>query len=366
MICVEVPLADRSYDVIVGRGASSDLASLVPPRATRAAIVTQDGIGIDVDPGIEHRVFTVDDGEQAKTLATVEALCRQWASWGLTRADVVIAVGGGVVTDTAGFAAAAYHRGIAVVHVSTTLLGMIDAAIGGKTGVNLPRGQEPGGRVLAAARSGVRPRSSRHASGAGAAVRASGSSPSTGSFREASAWSRSTWPNRSRSASGSRRPSSLRTSARAADGAILNYGHTLAHAIETIWRLRPAPRRGGGRRPRSTQLVPRAPARSHRRRPGGSAPAGSSTTTSSPTGFPAGSTTGSSSKCHGPRQEGRRGPHVRARRATRCRGGRRRRPRGGPRLARRRPVIDRTRHCHFTLSNHLDRLRPWRYDLQSE
>src|SRR4029450_5700234 len=61
--------------------------------------------------------------------------------WGLTRGDQVLAVGGGVVTDTAGFAAAVYHRGVGVVHVPTTLLGMVDAAIGGKTGVNLPQGK---------------------------------------------------------------------------------------------------------------------------------------------------------------------------------------------------------------------------------
>ena len=60
---------------------------------------------------------------------------------GLTRHDVVIAVGGGMVTDVAGFAAATWHRGVAVVHVATTLLGMVDAAIGGKTGVNLPEGK---------------------------------------------------------------------------------------------------------------------------------------------------------------------------------------------------------------------------------
>ena len=81
------------------------------------------------------------DGEEAKTLESVEQLCRQFARWGLTRADVVVAVGGGVVTDTAGFAAAVYHRGVAVVHVPTTLLGQVDAAIGGKTGVNLPEGK---------------------------------------------------------------------------------------------------------------------------------------------------------------------------------------------------------------------------------
>jgi 5-deoxy-5-amino-3-dehydroquinate synthase len=94
-----------------------------------------------VDPRREHEVFTIGDGEPAKSLATVEDLCRAWSRWGLTRADQVVAVGGGVVTDTAGFAAAVYHRGVGVVHVPTTLLGMVDAAIGGKTGVNLPEGK---------------------------------------------------------------------------------------------------------------------------------------------------------------------------------------------------------------------------------
>ena len=105
------------------------------------AVVSQAGIPVEVDPGREHRVFLLGEGEAAKTLGTVEELCRQWASWGLTRADVVVAVGGGVVTDVAGFAAAVYHRGLPVVHVPTTLLGQIDAAIGGKTGVNLPEGK---------------------------------------------------------------------------------------------------------------------------------------------------------------------------------------------------------------------------------
>src|SRR5438477_7285750 len=83
----------------------------------------------------------MDDGEDAKCTETVEELCRDFARWGLTRSDVVVAVGGGVVTDTAGFAAAVYHRGVAVVHVATTLLAQVDAAIGGKTGVNLPEGK---------------------------------------------------------------------------------------------------------------------------------------------------------------------------------------------------------------------------------
>ena len=83
----------------------------------------------------------MDDGEEAKTFATVESLCRRFAAWGLLRGDAVVALGGGVVGDTAGFAAAAYHRGIAVLQVPTTLLAMVDAAIGGKTAVNLPEGK---------------------------------------------------------------------------------------------------------------------------------------------------------------------------------------------------------------------------------
>ena len=141
MIAVTVPLPDRSYDALVGRGILSELAALIPAGVSRVAVVTQRGIGITVDPGVDHRVFPIDAGETAKSMRTVEWLCRQWSTWGLTRADCVVAVGGGVVTDTAGFAAAVYHRGVPVVHVATTLLAMIDAAIGGKTGVNLPEGK---------------------------------------------------------------------------------------------------------------------------------------------------------------------------------------------------------------------------------
>ena len=141
MIIVPVALADRSYDVLVGAGARHELAGLIPESAKRVAIVTQSTIGITVDPGREHRVFHIPDGEAAKNLASVERLCRELSQWGLTRGDCIVAVGGGLVTDTAGFAAAVYHRGVAVVHVSTTLLGQIDAAIGGKTGVNIPEGK---------------------------------------------------------------------------------------------------------------------------------------------------------------------------------------------------------------------------------
>jgi 5-deoxy-5-amino-3-dehydroquinate synthase len=138
---VTVHAGGGTYPVVVGAGVRAQLADLLAPSARRVAVVTQTGIDLAVDPGREHEVFTIDDGEQAKSLATVEQLCRAWACWGLTRADQVVAVGGGLVTDVAGFAAAVYHRGVGVVHVPTTLLGMVDAAIGGKTGVNLPEGK---------------------------------------------------------------------------------------------------------------------------------------------------------------------------------------------------------------------------------
>jgi 5-deoxy-5-amino-3-dehydroquinate synthase len=141
MISLEVPLGDRSYPVRVGAGSRHALLEVLPVGARRAAVVTQDAVGVTVDPGIEHRVFTIPDGEDHKHLGTVEDLCRDWAQWGLTRGDVVVAVGGGLTTDLAGFAAAIFHRGVAVVHVATTLLAQIDAAIGGKTGVNLPEGK---------------------------------------------------------------------------------------------------------------------------------------------------------------------------------------------------------------------------------
>ncbi|MGA2527588.1 MAG: 3-dehydroquinate synthase family protein [Acidimicrobiales bacterium] len=140
-IAVKVALAERSYDVLVGPGVRSRLAAFVPPLARRATVVTQSGIGVDLDPGVAYEVMTIPDGERAKSFATVEDICSFLARTGMHRGDVVIALGGGVVTDVAGYAASSYHRGVALINVPTTLLGQVDAAIGGKTGVNLPEGK---------------------------------------------------------------------------------------------------------------------------------------------------------------------------------------------------------------------------------
>jgi len=143
-IKVPVELGDRSYNVWVGPGIHRELHQVIPGDVSRVAVITQAAVaeaGITVDPGVEHRVFITDDDEHIKTLGAVEELCREFAQWGLTRRDAVVAVGGGAVTDLGGFTAAVYHRGIRVVYVSTTLLGQIDASVGGKTGVNLPEGK---------------------------------------------------------------------------------------------------------------------------------------------------------------------------------------------------------------------------------
>ncbi len=137
-----------SYDVVIGKRTRASLAqeiACVLPRARRAAVVTQDGIGVVVDSGLPQETFLVPPGEGAKSFSTVEDLCRAFADFHLNRDDVVVAVGGGVVTDIAGFAAACYHRGVALVNVPTSLLAQVDAAVGGKTGVNLPEGKNLAG-----------------------------------------------------------------------------------------------------------------------------------------------------------------------------------------------------------------------------
>lgn len=139
---ISVDLPDgRTIPVVIGPEATGELAGLLPRSATRVAVVTQSGIGVEVDPGVPHEVFHIGDGEAHKRLSTVEHLCSEFARFGLTRADCVVGVGGGLVTDVSGLAASLYHRGIPVIHVATTLLAQIDAAIGGKTGVNLPEGK---------------------------------------------------------------------------------------------------------------------------------------------------------------------------------------------------------------------------------
>jgi len=145
---VHVALGDRSYDVVVEESYAG-LGELLRARR-RVAVVTEKAIDDHVgalvgaaldDAGITHATFTMGAGEDAKSLTTVEGLSRDLTRFGLLRGDAIVAMGGGVVGDVAGFTAAVYYRGIDVVQVPTTLLAMVDSAIGGKTGVNLPEGK---------------------------------------------------------------------------------------------------------------------------------------------------------------------------------------------------------------------------------
>jgi 5-deoxy-5-amino-3-dehydroquinate synthase len=145
---VRVELGERSYDVVID-DSYAEMHSVLE-RVRRVALVTQANVDEHVGAlvreafagaEVSYETFCIDEGEDAKSLTTVESLSRDFAKWGLLRGDLVVAVGGGVVGDTAGFAAAVYYRGVDVVHVPTTLLAMVDSAIGGKTGVNLPEGK---------------------------------------------------------------------------------------------------------------------------------------------------------------------------------------------------------------------------------
>jgi shikimate kinase/3-dehydroquinate synthase len=123
--------AGGDYPVIVGRGVR-DLDVGAPGRPF---VVTDEGVPSRWVGRVDHTLLA---GERNKTLANAEPLWSAMARAEITRADHVRAVGGGCVTDVAGFVAATYQRGIPVVHVPTTLLAMVDAAIGGKTGVDIP------------------------------------------------------------------------------------------------------------------------------------------------------------------------------------------------------------------------------------
>jgi 5-deoxy-5-amino-3-dehydroquinate synthase len=234
-----------AYPVLVGPGSRYKLSTLVPPGARKSAVVTQAGVGVEVSTGTEQEVFLIGEGEEAKALATVEQLCRGFAQLGLSRADVVVGVGGGVVTDVAGFAAAVYHRGVAVLHVATTLLAQVDAAIGGKTGVNLPEGKnlvgafwQPAGVICDTdVLSTLPPREYRSGLGEMAKYAFLGV-PDLASLPLEEAVARCV---ACKAAVVGEDPEERRglpgyegAGTAGAGRAVLNYGHTLAHALETI------------------------------------------------------------------------------------------------------------------------------------
>ena len=136
-----------AYDVVVGHDQASTLPLLLGAGVQRVLVVHPAAVR-DVTAAVfetlrdfEVTSVEVPDGEAAKTYAVAETLWNRLGEEGFTRSDAVVAVGGGATTDLAGFVAATWLRGVRVVHVPTTLLGMVDAAVGGKTAIDTSHGK---------------------------------------------------------------------------------------------------------------------------------------------------------------------------------------------------------------------------------
>jgi 3-dehydroquinate synthase len=139
------------YDVVVGRGLLAELgARLAPLVRGRIVIITDETVAGLHGPaalaslqaaGLRARLLTIPPGEKSKSFAELERVIDRLLAFGLDRRDLIIALGGGVVGDLAGLAAALYMRGIDVVQVPTTLLAQVDSSVGGKTAIDTPRGK---------------------------------------------------------------------------------------------------------------------------------------------------------------------------------------------------------------------------------
>jgi 3-dehydroquinate synthase len=149
MKTLSLDLGERSYPIHIGGGIIAD-ASLYAPHTAGAhvLIVSNDVVGplyadrvVEAVAGSSVHAITLADGEASKTLATLEQILDHALSVRLPRDGVIVALGGGVVGDVAGLAAATYQRGIRFVQVPTTLLAQVDSSVGGKTAVNHPRGK---------------------------------------------------------------------------------------------------------------------------------------------------------------------------------------------------------------------------------
>jgi 3-dehydroquinate synthase len=151
-IVVQVALGQRAYDIVIGRGLIATLGERIKAlrAGARTAIVTDETVAkhhlapVEValkSAGIDCMAIRVPPGEGSKTYATLDAVCEAILDSRIERGDLVVALGGGVIGDLAGFAAACVRRGIDFVQVPTTLLAQVDSSVGGKTGINSPHGK---------------------------------------------------------------------------------------------------------------------------------------------------------------------------------------------------------------------------------
>mgnify|MGYP000850272541 FL=1 len=149
---MRVELGDRSYDIRIGNNWMTQFADLLHfiPKTSRIILITDENVfhlaGDRLLNILRQADFQVESaviagGEGCKNLATTAGLHEQMVEFGLDRKSTVLALGGGIVGDIAGFVAATYMRGITYVQIPTTLLAQVDSSVGGKTGVNLPQGK---------------------------------------------------------------------------------------------------------------------------------------------------------------------------------------------------------------------------------
>ncbi len=140
---ISMDLGKDSYDIVLERGSLKKIGELIPLQSgTKAFVVTDSGVPAEYAKTVANAyensaIFTFPEGEKSKNFDTYKAICEAMLEQGLTRRDAVIAVGGGVTGDMAGFAAATYMRGIAFYNIPTTLLSQVDSSIGGKTAIDL-------------------------------------------------------------------------------------------------------------------------------------------------------------------------------------------------------------------------------------
>jgi 3-dehydroquinate synthase len=151
MPAVQVALADRSYPVIVENGLLADTASILAEHKLshlRPAIISDETVASHHAEALlssfgenKPTLHTVPSGEASKSLSHVEELCREMIRAGHDRRSLIIALGGGVVGDLAGFVASIFYRGIPFVQIPTTIVSQVDSSVGGKTGVNVAEGK---------------------------------------------------------------------------------------------------------------------------------------------------------------------------------------------------------------------------------
>ena len=148
---VKVGLGDRAYDVVIGHGLIAEAGARIAPlvKGTRVAVVTDTTVfsfhGEALLESLAKTALKIDciellPGEESKSFRSLEALSDLLLAQELDRGDLIVAFGGGVMGDLAGFAAAIYKRGIDFVQIPTTLLAQVDSSVGGKTAIDTPRG----------------------------------------------------------------------------------------------------------------------------------------------------------------------------------------------------------------------------------